>query len=186
MANASCSACAHDEHAAWGDPHDSQQSSRLKAIQNAIVESAASCGDRFRTRLPSVARACQVLRPSAATAPMLSGSRSTFRESLRRERREDVLRSDPLRQGRLDRTKTSRSEIRGGLVDTAGLVALPRTPLLQCADESTTLTAAAASASASRSDVYRPCPTTGREARCLPAVSSTCDPTAAMRSRREL
>jgi len=31
MANASSSARADDPHAAWGDPHDSQQSSRLKA-----------------------------------------------------------------------------------------------------------------------------------------------------------
>jgi hypothetical protein len=60
MATASSSACADDAHAAWGDPDGSQQSSLLTAILNAIVETAAACSDRLRTRLPSVDRACQV------------------------------------------------------------------------------------------------------------------------------
>jgi hypothetical protein len=43
MANASSSARADDPHAAWGDPHDSQQSSRLRADPNGSGESAAAC-----------------------------------------------------------------------------------------------------------------------------------------------
>jgi hypothetical protein len=41
-------------------------------------------------------------------------------------------------------SKTARSEPGGGLAGTAGLVALPRTLILSCADAATTLTAAAA------------------------------------------
>src|SRR6185503_1110821 len=69
MATVSSSACAHDAHAAWGDPDDSQESSRLTANPRAIVETAAACPDRLRTRLPSAARACLVTRIAPATWP---------------------------------------------------------------------------------------------------------------------
>src|SRR5256885_17269530 len=46
--------------------------------------------------------------------------------------------------GRLSLSKTARSEDGGGLVGTAGLVALPRTLILSCAVAATTLTAATA------------------------------------------
>jgi len=64
MATVSSSACAHDAHAAWGDPDDSEESSPLTADPGAIVETAAACPDRLRTRLPSAARACLVTRPA--------------------------------------------------------------------------------------------------------------------------
>src|SRR6185503_9752727 len=69
MATVSSSACAHDAHAAWGDPDDSQESSRLTAGPRAIVETAAARLDRLRTRLPSAARACLVTRIAPATCP---------------------------------------------------------------------------------------------------------------------
>jgi hypothetical protein len=62
------------------------------------------------------------------------------------------------------------ARFRGGLVDTAGLVALPRTPLLSCADAATALTAAAASERRVEATFFRPWPTTARAARCLAAV----------------
>ena len=60
---------AHDAHAAWGDPDAKQQSSPLTANPRAIVETAAACPDRLRTRLPSAARACLVTRIAPATCP---------------------------------------------------------------------------------------------------------------------
>src|SRR6185503_15400111 len=69
MATVSSSACAHDAHAAWGDPDDSQESSPLTANPRAIVETAAARLDRLRTRLPSAARACLVTRIAPATCP---------------------------------------------------------------------------------------------------------------------
>ena len=71
MATVSSSACADDAHAASGDPDDSQQSSPLTSILGAIVERAAACPDRLRTRLPSFARACPVQRTACATCPVL-------------------------------------------------------------------------------------------------------------------
>ena len=84
MATVSSSVCAHYAHASWGDPDDSQESSRLTANPRAIVETAAACPDRLRTRLPSDARACLVTRIAPATCPVLSrllttGSRITAR-----------------------------------------------------------------------------------------------------------
>ena len=77
MATVSSSARADDAHAAWGDPGDSQPSSRLTASPSASVESGAACPDRLQTRLPSVAGACRVQRPAAATCPVFSPRRVT-------------------------------------------------------------------------------------------------------------
>ena len=43
MATVSSSACADDAHVAWGNPCDSPQSSRLRAVPSALVESGAPC-----------------------------------------------------------------------------------------------------------------------------------------------
>src|SRR6185436_1285284 len=81
----SSSACAHDAHAAWGDPDAIQQSSRRTADPGAIVETAAACPDRLRTRLPSAACACLVTRIAPATCP---GALTTAADRAHRQRRQ--------------------------------------------------------------------------------------------------
>jgi hypothetical protein len=206
MANVPVSACADDAHAAWGNPEDSQQSSRLTADHRAIVESAASCRDRFRTRLPSVARdmpgptalghdRADALASRDARRPLEARSAPSRRARVSLSRGGQTS-CAATRNGRADgiARKTVRSEIsrRSGGYGWSGGVA--KDVDLPCADATTTLTAAAAPGRRAAAPFFRPWPTTGREARCPPAVSlasgygcraslRTADATCPVRSR---
>ena len=139
MATVSSSARADDAHAAWVDPGDSPQSFRLTASPSAIVESGAACPDRLQTRLPSVAGACRVQRPAAATCPVFSPRRVTSASPNGGKRSRAASRRD----GAVSiARKTARSEMsrRSGGIRPIGGVA--RAAARSCADAATTLTAA--------------------------------------------
>ena len=153
MATASSSACAHDAHAAWGDPDDRQQSSLLTAILNAIVETAAACSDRLRTRLPSGDRACQVSRPAATTCPVLSrraphgSSPDGGKTSCAASRRDGPFRSHEKPRG---------ANFRGGLAEYGNVDGVARDAAPSCADAATNPDRRGSARTASGAQFFRP------------------------------
>ena len=166
MATVPSSAGADDAHAAWGDPGDSQPSSRLTASPGAIVESRAACPDRLRTRLPSVAGTCRVQRPAAATCPV----RSSRRSAVRRRTAARGLAQRAVETAVFDRTKNraERNSRRSGGTRPVGGVARDAAP--SCAGAATNPDRRGRARTASGARVFRPS-ATAREARPLAAVA---------------